>query len=126
MKHLLWGLGLLLVLLLAGIVTASLLEENTLPVSQTFLEAADAAQVGDWQRAQELTADALRYWQRKRDLTAALIDHAPLSQVEALFAQLGVHARQKDGAAYASVCTQLSCLTRAINEENVFSWWNLL
>ena len=126
MKHLLWGVALLLLLLLASICVTALLTENTLPVSYALQEAAEAAQAGDWQQAQARTLDAQRYWEQKRGLTAALVNHSSMGRVEELFSQLPAYAREQDEKAYAAVCLQLTQITRAISEENAFSWWNLL
>ena len=126
MKRFWLGLGILAVILAAGIVTMELLCGSHTPISRDLEAAAQAAQREDWQQAAALAGKAQTRWQQRWRLTAALMDHAPMSEIDGMFAELEVYAGQRDTEDYAAVCAHLSRLTKAICEENDFSWWNLL
>lgn len=126
MKRFWLGAGLLLGLLAIGFGAAALMGGVLSPISGKLDEAAQAVQVGDWQRAQELVSEASGHWQQRRHLTAALTNHEPLRQIDSIFAELAVYARQKDEVQYAAMCVHLARLTEGIRQESEFKWWTLL
>lgn len=126
MKRLWLGAGLLLSMLAIGLGSTALVLQSLTPISENLDEAVQAVQVEDWQRAQALVSDAFGQWQQRRKLTAALTYHEPLRQIDSLFAQLAVYARQKDVQEYAAMCAQLARLTDGVRQENKLTWWTLL
>ena len=126
MKRCWLGVGILLVLLgLSLWVTAKMADIHE-PLSVTVEEAGEAAQTGDWARAETLATDARSLWYQNRPFTASVADHAPMDEIDALFARLPVAARNGDGAEFADLCARLSVLLHAMAEGHQALWWNVL
>ena len=103
MGRFLLGIGLMLALLAAGLYVGHAAEDMHAPVSALLTEAADAAEAG-WHAA------------------AAFSDHAPMDEIDGLFAQL----ENKCGTELAALCRRISSLVSAVAEAHKLNWWNLL
>ncbi|MBQ9148584.1 MAG: DUF4363 family protein [Oscillospiraceae bacterium] len=120
------GAGMLAALLVIGILAGNAMERRHSPSSAALAEAAKWAMAGDWEKAEALTGSVRAEWERAGCLSAALMDHEPLEQIEGMFAQLRVYAASRDAVAYGAVCAQLSAALDAIGEANTFNVRNLL
>lgn len=126
MKRFWIGIAALAVLLVVCLWAGYRMEEVHQPVSRSLAEAADAALAGDWTAAESLATDARTLWERHWHFTASVADHAPMDEVDGLFAQIAVFAEEKEAVHFASTCAQLSKLTTAMEEAHGLKWWNLL
>lgn len=126
MKRFWFGLVLLLALLAVGFTLGCSMNRIHLPLSQKLTQAAEAARVSDMDLAGRLLEDARQDWDRNRKLTAALIDHAPMEQIDSLFLSADNFCLAGDETETAAACGQLAALLRAMAEAHRLSWWTLL
>ena len=120
------GVGILLGLLVLGIVVTLAVGQFCEPISQKLSEASLTAQQGRWELAEQLSERARQRWEQHRALHAAVSNHEPMEQIDALFSQLEIYRKTKDGVRFAECCAQLSSLTAALGESQAVYWWNLL
>ena len=126
MNRLHLGIGLLGVLLAAGIATTCLFHHIFTPLAQTLEEAGSIALAGNWEQAQDLAQQAYTTWLRFRNITAAAADHAPLEQIEQLFSNLQVYQTLGLRSEFAAICAQLAQMAAAMEEAQAAHWWSLL
>lgn len=126
MKRMYIGLGLLAVMLAVGIWVTVMFDRIHAPLSATLDQAQAAALAGDWEQAGILTGQAHAQWRRARELIAAVADHAPLEEMDALFARLEVLQQMHQADEFASDCAELSSLASAMADSQRILWWNLL
>ena len=122
----LWiGVGLLLILLLGGIA----LWLGIVPFHENLAESLDrAAQLaaeGHWTQAQDTAFAARDRWQRHKDSIAAVTDHEPMEQMEALFQELSI-LDANQAVDFACICVHLAGVSRAIGETQELRWWGIL
>lgn len=120
------GVAALAVLLFVSLWVTDTMEDIHAPIASALEEAGDAAMDGDWPRAEELATDARSRWFRHWRFTAAVADHAPMDEVDGLFAQLPVFAKEEEAVHFAATCAQLAKLVGAMEEAHGTGWWNLL
>ena len=126
MKHFWLGVILLAVLLFAGIGVGAFMDAVHLPVSEALENAAQEALSGTLDEAASTARDAHSRWQSHWRSTAAAADHAPMDEIDSLFAQLDIYAHTGQTAAFAACCAKLSALVHALSESHCLNWWNLL
>ena len=112
MKRLSIGIVFLSVILAIGICVTAAFTALHKPLSDTLQQASEAAISEDWERY--------------RAFTAAVADHEPLEEMDAMFAQLEVLARQRETSDFAALSAQLSRMAQAMADSQSISWWNLL
>ena len=120
------GVLLLVCLLGLGSFVSWKMDAMQLPLTEALDQAAEEALEGSFSRAVSLGEEAKGKWERQWNLTAALADHAPMDEIDGLFAQLKAYANQEEKTHYAACCWELSSLIRAVAEAHELSWWNLL
>ena len=120
------GLILLLVILIGGIMSARFMVCSNSPLEQTMDQAAELVLDDRWDQAERIRLEAQAQWQSRWHLAAAFADHAPMEEVDSLFAQLEVYARKRDQLGYAALCRELARELAAMGDAHVPSWWNLL
>ena len=120
------GIGLLAVFLTLGIGVTVAMEDIHEPMAELLEEAAEEALEGDMREASALADQAQRRWERFRKGTASVADHAPMDEIEGLFAQVQTFARAGRAEDFAAGCARLSSLVRAMSEAHGLGWWNLL
>lgn len=125
-KRFWFGLCLLAVLLAAGLLTAWSMERMHRPGEELLARAESLALSGDMEQAVSLARDAAGQWQKNRKRTACAADHAPMDDVDQLFAELEVYAKAEDAAHFAACCGGLSVLLRAMYDAHSLTFWNLL
>ena len=126
MKRLWIGIGFLAVILLIGTGITLAFEQLHKPLSDTLQQASEAAMAEDWEKASALTKSAKADWEKCREFTAAVADHEPLEEMDALFAQLEVLARQQETTDFAALSAQLARMAQAMADSQSISWWNLV
>ena len=120
------GVGLLAVLLALGLWTGHAVDRLHGPVSRCLEQAAQAAVREDAQMSYALMEQAKAAWDACRDGIAAVADHAPMDEIESLFAQLENLRRQGQLSGFGALCAKLSRLVQAMAEAHQLSWWNIL
>ncbi len=126
MKRFWIGVVLLIGLLAGGIWLSTGLSDIHENLSWQLAQASAAAAQGDWERANGYLSQAGQNWQRYRPVTAAFTDHAPLEELERLFAQAEICRSLSLEADCAYVCSSLSQICKAIAESMELPWWNML
>ena len=124
MKRCIIGAGLLIVLLSGGILSSAWLGRSFDSLPPMLEQAAEAAEEGGWDRASQLADRAEQRWQELWKITAVLVDHAPMEQIDALFAQLEVCEQSQ--LEFAKLCARLARELEALSETHSPTWWNLL
>ena len=125
MKRMWIGVGLLAVMLTAGLLMSGTMEKRISPNAEKLLQAAAAAMDENWQEAAALT-DAVRAdWDRVSRLAELLSTHEDLEQIETAFTQLSSY-QGIDGPAYSALCTALARQMEALAKTHGCSWENLL
>ena len=126
MKRCRFGLGLLLVLLVLGTVSAWAMGKGLAPMTEGIRQAGDAALQEDWDTAEALSAEVKAQWEKGFPYLASLSDHEPMENINGLFAQLEVYAQCRDPQNFAAVCGQLAQDLEAMGEAHSLKWWNIL
>ena len=126
MKRLYIGIGLLVGLLVLGIWLSAAFPALHDPLAHRLEQARTAAIAGDWPRAEALLKESRAQWNRYRHISAAVEDHGPLEQMDALFVRLEALASLRSEDEFAADCAELSRLAAALAEAQRFTWWNLL
>ena len=126
MKRIWIGIGLLVVLLAAGIWTAEFARDSQRPGAKDLRRASELALAEDWPQAEALRKRALDHWEKRWRLTAAFADHEPMDEIDGIFAELKVYAAVRDQVAYSAACAHLAELLEALGMAHSFNWWNLL
>lgn len=126
MKRFWIGVGLLGVLLVAGIWVMVATNRIQMPISDLLAEAAEECLEGDFTEGIQLARQAQLQWRQHWQAIAAGANHQPMDEIDGLFAQMEVYARERQTMAFASCCARLSELVEAMGESHSLKWWNLL
>lgn len=126
MKRIWIGIILLALLLGAGLWIADFMEQAHSSVSQDVRLAGKMARQEHWESARALAARGHETWQKKRPVTAAIADHEPMDEIDALFAQLEVYGEAEAAVAFRSLCAHLESQLEALAQSHRAAWWNLL
>lgn len=120
------GLGILVVLLLAGIFSSWEMCTAHYAISRQVEDAAWFALSEDWEAARSAAAAAETRWEEHRDLSSLLADHTPMEQIDALFAHVDLCAAARDTTEFAASCGELSRYVKAMGDAHRLTWQNLL
>jgi len=120
-----FGIGLLLALLAGSIGVCLGIVPFHEKGADILDEAARLALQGNWTEAIAKTAVLDKQWQQKQHLTAAFVDHEPLEEANALFAELALMTPEQAWE-FSAVCVHLAQTFRAIAEPLDLKWWSLL
>lgn len=120
------GVCLLAVLLALGLWINLKMTNMQQSISQTLEEAAKQTMDGDFSAGISLAKQAKDAWEIHWRGTASVADHAPMDEIDGLFAQLAVYAKAGQSGDFAAVCSRLAQLADAIGEAHSLTWWNLL
>lgn len=120
------GTAVLACLLALGIAVTVVVDRFCEPISRELSEASHAAVQGSWEQAEALSDRARQRWEQHRAVYAAVTNHEPMEQIDALFDQLKIYGRARDGLRFAECCARLASLTGAVGESQAIYWWNLL
>lgn len=110
-----FGVVLLLALLAAGLLTQYEMNRLPEPIVTLVRTAAAHAEAGDYPAAAASAASAEALWQKNRTFTASLADHAPLEDIDSLFAQLPAYASAGDPT-FSALCAELILRLKAVAE----------
>ena len=120
------GIFILVLFLLMGLGAAWGMKKIHFPGETALAQAADQAMAGDLSAAGASAMEAYDRWVKTRDLTASLADHAPMDDVEKLFAEMQVYADTGETPHFIACCRQLRVMLRAMYDAHSPSLWNFL
>ncbi len=126
MKRMYFGLGLLTVLLSVAILLTMVFVRLHDPLPEALERAQNAALAGDWEEAAAVTEKVHKQWKRFCHFTAAVADHEPMEEMDAMFARLEVLCRMHQADEFVSDCAELAKMAQAMTESQKLVWWNLL
>ena len=121
-----FGFGILILFLILGFVTAGVVDNAHMPTETLLAQAAEKTLAGDFEGAVALGMAAKNRWEKHWNGTAAIADHAPMDDVDALFAEMEIYAATEEKPHFAAVCKELSNRIQAVAGAHRFSWWNIL
>lgn len=120
------GAGLLAVCLLLGICLSVAADKACLPTEALLAQAAEKTLSGDFEEGIALGMEAKDQWQAQWNGIAAIADHEPMDEVDALFAEMEIYAKTGEQPHFAACCQELSRRVRSFADAHRFSWWNVL
>ncbi len=126
MKRLWLGIGIMAVLLVLSLWIQEGMCRLHEPMAQDLEQAAQAALDGDWEQAQSLSQKAQKTWNRTHVLTASVADHSPMDELDMLFAELPVFAREQEAVHFAATCRSAAQMAQAMAQAHTFTLWNFL
>ena len=125
-KHFYFGVGILLVFLVLGLLVAFFMDTVCAPISLQLENAAVEAMSGDLEKGISLAMQAKQNWTKDWKKMATVADHTPIDEIEGLFAEMEVFAQARDSEHFSACCAQLSRLMKAMADAHSLTWWNLI
>ena len=126
MKRLWLGISLLALFFIGSLLIGLAMDSAHLEIAEKLHNAADLVLEENYAMGQEQAQSAKAKWEKCWSWTAAVADHAPMDEIDGLFAQLKAFESPEDGVHYAATCAQLSKLVEAMAEAHRLSLENLL
>ena len=120
------GAGILVVFLIFGLMLSGVTDKAHLHTGELLEQAAEKALSDNLAEGIPLGAEAKKRWEKQWFLTAAIADHSPMDEVDALFAEMEIYASTGEAPHFAACCKELSQRLEAIADAHRFSWWNVL
>lgn len=120
------GIGLLAVLLALGVFAQGAMGSISRPLAEQVEQAAAYTRAGRWDYACREFDRAKTGWESAWRKTAALADHAPMEDIDALFAQGAAAAEDFREGEFLQSAAELSVRLKAMADAHTFSWWNLM
>lgn len=119
------GVGILVLFLILGLATSTIMENAHLPTCEMLEQAVEKTAKGDFDGAVNLGMAAKRRWDRHWNGTASVADHSPMDDVDALFAEMEIYAQTEEQPHFAACCNELVRRLTAMAQAHTFSWWNI-
>ena len=120
------GAGILAVFLVLGLVIAAAGSNAHMPTGALLEQAAENTVAGDFEGGVAMGLEAKERWDRQWNGTAAIADHSPMDEVDALFAEMEIYAKTGEQPHFAACCKELAQRIQAVADAHRFSWWNIL
>ena len=120
------GISLLSVLLVLGFWLSFTMSKMPQDVSKTLTEASELILAGDISGGISLAQQAQENWDFHWYGTASVADHAPMDDIDGLFAQLTAYGQAGQYGDFGSLCNRIAQLVEAVGEAHSLSWWNIL
>lgn len=116
------GVGILIVLFLFGLFSWLAMDRVHMPIAALLQKAAEQSPAEGLATAKAAKALWKKHWR----FSAALADHAPMDEIDGLFAQLDAYREAELWGDFSACCLRISRLVEAMAEAHSLSWWNLL
>ena len=126
MKRLWLGIILAGILLVSGFWVSSLIHRASVEIAGALESAAADALSGNFQTATAGAENAHARWESAWRKVAAVADHAPMDEIDSLFAQAQAYANAEQMGDFSAFCLRLSQLIRATADQHQPTWWNFL
>lgn len=120
------GIGLLVLFLALGLWISYTMDGTHQTIAQTLDQAAEQTLSGDLDAGVALAQQAHSDWDTHWHKIASVADHAPMDEIDGLFAQLEIYSQTDSRADFAAYCARLAKLVSAVGEAHTLNWWNLL
>lgn len=121
-----FGLGILLLILALGFFVHFHADSANTEIAEALELAAEKVLQNDITAAHQFAREAHAAWKENWQSTAAFADHAPMDEIDSLFAVLDLYQKTGRHEDFAAYCARTAMLIRAIGEGQTFNWWNLL
>ena len=118
------GLGLLGVLLVAGLLVTWAMVRFHDPIAADLTAAGEQALAGNWVQAEALSQKAADCWEKYEFFRSCFADHNPTEEIDACFAQLVIYRRMKEETAFAAACGETARKISAVGEAHKLIWHN--
>lgn len=125
MKHLLIGIGILLLCLALCLTVSAILERNTETVAVLLEQALEEARRGSWEAAAASVLEARAFWDDHRGFWGVALRHAEVDSADSSFAQLTVHV-QNGSEEFEAACTDLIRQIRHLLRSEQPAYYNIL
>ena len=125
MKHLILGIGILLLCLILCLTVTAVLNRYTEQVGSLLEQSLAQAGKGNWEAANGLLSDARDFWSRHRGFWGVALRHAEVDTVDSSFAQLSLHA-SNGSEDFAPACADLIQQIRHLYRSELPSYYNIL
>ena len=120
------GIGILAIFLGLGLWTSRTMDDLHTQLSETLELAAEELRTGETEKGFARAQQAQEKWQQQWHGVAAAADHAPMDEIDGLFAQMQIYGKAGAAIDAAACCARLSKLVAAVGEAHSLNWWNLL
>ncbi len=117
------GIGLMAVLLGLGLYSSMAMDDVHTPIAHQLEQ---AAAMQDPEKAAQALQKAKTAWDDHWHRTAILAEHAPMDDIDSLFAQAESFAKSNQMGDFSAMCMRLSQRIRAAAESHRLTWWNFL
>ncbi len=122
MRRYLLGVALLVLLPVLSLPVSRQLGDHHRQIGAVLEQAAQKLTQGQTEAGRQLARQAYDIWEQKRNYTAAFVHHAPLEEIDCLFAAAQVTG--DDGLAV--YCKKLSVKIYDVADGQKLNWWDLL
>lgn len=119
------GLVLLAILLGTGLYTSWDMGRTHADISRKLEDAAWFALAEDWEKARTAAAAAESGWDTHRNLSLLLADHAPMEEIDSLFARIGICSASRSSTEFGLLCAEAARKVQAMGDAHRLSWQNL-
>ena len=126
MKRMWIGIGILFLLLAAGVGLLIASRSFFSALTDSLEQASIHATVEDWNRALKKEEESRQQWEKYRRFWAAFTDHEPVEEMQNLFSQLEVYAQEGMETDFAAICKHIAHLAEAMDEFHNLHWWSVL
>ena len=126
MKRVWFGAGLLIVLLGISLAVTWCMDNIHRPIADDLKQAAQCAELGNWQNAEGLSRRAEEVWNRWEHFRACFADHTPTEEVGAELAAMETARQERETADFAASCARAAKMVQAVGDAHALRWWNLL
>lgn len=126
MNQLWLGIAILVLFLALGMFVGAAVDSTHVEIAQELENAAELVLQENDALGRQQAQSAKNKWEKCWGWTAAVADHAPMDEIDGLFAQLKAFEAPEDRAHYAAICAQLAKLVNAMAEAHRLSLQNLL
>lgn len=126
MKHLYLGAGILLAVLVLSLIALGLISGSLNRISGRLDQAWEACQTGNYEDAVRAGDRAFEQWEKARGLTASLVDHGPLDEINQTFARLEACGRLSEWDEFAQACRELQSMVQELMSRERPYYYNIL
>ena len=120
------GAILLVLLLLLGFWVMDVMDESHQQIAQMLETASQKSLENGISAGRPFADSAKQLWENRWCKVAAVADHAPMDEIDSLFAQMEIYADGGEWVEFSACCNRVAKLVRAVGEAHSLNWWNLL
>lgn len=126
MKHLYFGIGILLLLLLGSILVALFIHRSAGACIRQLEEAVEFLNLDDFPAAKEAGKGAADRWERRAPLLSAFLTHDELEEINNGFSDLRSYAQTQIRAEFRCCCDKLLVYLKHLSQSEIPKYYNFL